>query len=342
MARGTRLLLILIILIVLLSGIAYIFMNTDLLSGLIGAQTQPTVETKQVVALSATVNEGEEITADKLTMISLPVGQVSEALILDPNLVVGKYAKVTLSQGVTVTQNMVSDKPGLANNNSGVPANLDKLIPPGMVAVTIPIEKLNSVAYGIQDGNHVNVIVTANFYDVDPEFQSKLPNQSSGITGPSDQNGFRPELVSQSSLALDGRAEQDGNLQQYFYVVPSELQRPRTVSQMVLQNVEVLHIGTFIDTRPPETRDENGNPVPQPPLIPDVISLIVTPQDAIALTYLLELDVRFNLTLRNNEDINLSDTISTDMEYFLSQYNVVIPEKLPYIMDNNIYYPTTP
>ncbi|HWS23924.1 MAG TPA: RcpC/CpaB family pilus assembly protein [Anaerolineales bacterium] len=341
MARGTRLLLILIILIVILSGIAYVFMNTDLLNGLIGAQTQASVETKQVVALAATVNEGEEITAAALTMVALPAAQVSEDLIVDPNLVVGKFAKVTLSQGVTVTQNMVSDKPGLSTGGP-VPANAQRLIPPGMVAVTIPIEKLNSVGYGIQDGNHVNVIATASFYDVDPEFQTKFPNQSSGITGPTDLNGIRPEMVSQSSSGIDGRAEQDGNLQQYFYVVPSELQRPRTVSQMILQNVEVLHIGTFIDTRPPETRDENGNPVPQPPLIPDVISLIVTPQDAIALSYLLELEVRFNLTLRNDEDINVTDTVSTDMEYFLSQYNVVIPEKLPYIMDNNIYYPTTP
>ena len=341
MARGTRLLLILIILIVILSGIAYVFMNTEVLNGLIGMQTQASVETKQVVALAATVNEGEEITAAALTMVALPAAQVSEDLIVDPNLVVGKYAKVTLSQGVTVTQNMVSDKPGLSTGGP-VPANAQKLIPPGMVAITIPIEKLNSVGYGIQDGNHVNVIATSSFYDVDPEFQTKLPNQSSGITGPTDQNGIRPEMVSQSSSGLDGRAEQDGNLQQYFYVVPSELQRPRTVSQMILQNVEVLHIGTFIDTRPPETRDENGNPVPQPPLIPDVISLIVTPQDAIALSYLLELEVRFNLTLRNDEDINVTDTVSADMEYFLSQYNVVIPEKLPYIMDNNIYYPTTP
>jgi len=96
MARGTRLLLILIILIVILSGIAYVFMNTDLLNGLIGAQTQASVETKQVVALAATVNEGEEITAAALTMVALPAAQVSEDLIVDPNLVVGKIRKKLL------------------------------------------------------------------------------------------------------------------------------------------------------------------------------------------------------------------------------------------------------
>jgi len=208
--------------------------------------------------------------------------------------------------------------------------------------VAIPIEKLSAVGYGIQDGDHVNVIVTASFYDIDPEFQSKLPNASTGVTSPSDDLGIRAEMVSQSGNGIDGRAEQDGNLNQTFYMVPSEQQRPRAVSPMVLQGVEVLHVGSFIDTRPPETRDENGNVIPQQPLIPDVITLIVSPQDAIALSYLLNQEVIFTLTLRSGDDTSIVDTNSTDLEFFLSQYNVVIPDKLPYLMDNNVYYPAQP
>lgn len=341
MRRGTRLLLILIILIVILSGIAYLLMNTDVLSQIIGGRAEPEIPMTQVVTLARTVNEGEQVTADALTLVSIPTAQASADLVVDPNLVVGKFAIVTLSQGVTITQNMVSVEPTRLNSGTGQ-IDAARLVPPGLVGVTIPIEKLNSIGYGIQDGDHINVIATASFYDADPEFQSKLPNSNTGITTPSDDFGVRGEMVSQSGNGIDGRAELDGTLNQTFYAVPSEQQRPRTVSQMILQNIEVLHIGSFIDTRPPATKDDNGNTIPQQPLIPDVITLIVSPQDALALTYLMSQEVMFNLTLRSDDDTSVVDTISTDLAYFLSQYNMVIPDKLPYLMDNNVYYPAVP
>lgn len=342
MRRGTRLLLILIILIVVLSGVAYVFMNTDVLSTMIGGQTEPEVEMTQVVAMARTVEEASEITADALTLVSLPSAQVSPELIQDPNLIVGKFAKVTLSQGVTVTQSMVTDKPTLSGSDQNQITNAAKMVPPGLVAVTVPIQKLNSVGYGIQDGDKVDVIATLAIYDVEPDFQSKLPNSATGILGPSDDQGNRLSMVNEPVGGIQGRMVYDSTSDSYYYVTPSEEQRPRTVSQMFLQNVEVLHVGSFIDTRPPATTDANGNVVPQQPLIPDVISLIVTPQDAITLSYLIDTEVRFTLALRSGEDTTVVETLSTDFDYFLSQYNVQIPDKLPYIMDNNIYYPAAP
>jgi len=119
MRRGTRLLLILIILIVILSGVAYLFMNTDVLSSIIGGRQEPEIPMTQVVALAKTIEAGGQVSADALTLVSLPTAQVSGDLVVDPNLVVGKYAIVTLSQGVTITQNMVSDKPVMQNSSTG-------------------------------------------------------------------------------------------------------------------------------------------------------------------------------------------------------------------------------
>ena len=91
-----------------------------------------------------------------------------------------------------------------------------------------------------------------------------------------------------------GRLELDPSLQQPYYLIPSEAQRPRMVCQMMLQDVVVMKLGNFsreegatIDTPSvPPTTDANGQPVQTNPA-PDIVTLIVTPQDSITLTYLL-------------------------------------------------------
>ena len=57
-------------------------------------------------------------------------------------------------------------------------------ISPGMVAVSIPLPDLSSVSYAPQRGDHVNVIVTMLFVDLDPAWQTKLPNWTGNVIGP--------------------------------------------------------------------------------------------------------------------------------------------------------------
>ena len=58
-----------------------------------------------------------------------------------------------------------------------------------------------------------------------------------------------------------GRVELDPTLQQPFYAVPSEGQRPRLVCQMILQDVVVLKLGNFAATQAAST-DPNATPSP--------------------------------------------------------------------------------
>ena len=58
---------------------------------------------------------------------------------------------------------------------------------------------------------------------------------------------------------------------------------------------------------------------------------MVSPQDAVMLTYLVYSGTEINLTLRNPND--QQQTVQPDaamLEYLLTQYNIPVPAKLPY------------
>ena len=93
--------------------------------------------------------------------------------------------------------------------------------------------------------------------------------------------------------SAQGRLELDPSLQQPYYLIPSEVQRPRMVCQMLLQDVVVMKLGNFsrdlerLQTRPRCCNNQLTRQPAQPaPAAPDIITLIVSPQDSITLTYL--------------------------------------------------------
>lgn len=129
-----------------------------------------------------------------------------------------------------------------------------------------------------------------------------------------------------------------------IYSVPSEDQRPRMVSQAMLQDAIVLHVGDF--SRETEANAENqgaemvavdGNQAPpaageevQAPSLPETITLIVTPQDAITLNYLINLGAELDLALRSAGDDTRVATESVTLQFLLEKYNISVPVKLPY------------
>ena len=138
-------------------------------------------------------------------------------------------------------------------------------------------------------------------------------------------------------------------MNQTFYILPSEAQRPRLVSQTLIQNVIVLQMGNFLTpsekaaleaTQPaPTATPEPGAapaaseaaPTPTPmPAPPDVITLIVSPQDAVTLNYLIYGGAQLTLVLQNPNDTDANGTEAVTLSYLLDQYNIPIPVKLPY------------
>ncbi len=337
MRSGSRILLVLLFVIIILIAAAVLLINGGGLLNRPGTATPPPVS---IVIAAQPIQRDSQITADALSTMQISRDQLTDKMITSNDQVVGKYAAYPLAQGIPITVDMISDRPGI--NQPGSEAA--RVISPGLVAVSIPISRLDAVGYAIKDGDHVNVIATTLFVDVDSTFQSVLPNDTAVVTGTGFVQNQLPLLSAQvaggGNASAQGRAELDPTLNQALYLVPSESQRPRLVSQMILQDIQVLHLGDFTTTSQDQTQ---ATPTPAPgqnaPVVvakPDIVTLIVAPQDAVTLTYLVSSGAKLTLALRAPDDTSRVETEAATLQYLLSQYAVPVPAKLPYAMDPRV------
>jgi pilus assembly protein CpaB len=105
---------------------------------------------------------------------------------------------------------------------------------------------------------------------------------------------------------------------------------------MILQDVVVMKLGNFaLQTAPP---DPNATPTPAQaqPAAPDIITLMVNPQDSISLNYFVHSGTILTMTLRNPDDTSRITAESATLTSLLTQYNISLPSKLPYAMQPRI------
>jgi len=318
------------------------------------AAPAPIIELMKVVVVTQKAPRGTILDETVLALIEIPKNDAVDGMFFnDLPSVVGRRAKFDLDSGIPLTASMlVNDIDELST--TGSPAALN--IPSGMVAVSIPISRLSSVSYAPQPGDHVSVIVTMILIDIDSEYQTKLPNEVIQVAGPVSVEGSSTltlGLISLDSGTPDktdnrfiyqGRTELDPLLNELVYVIPPEYQRGRLVSQTLLPNVTVLQVGDFpYKTEEEPTAMEEGDeaiaePVPEPtegaPVVeekpPDVITLIVTPQDAVSLNYLLFSGAELTLALRGLDNEPGGPTESATLQFLLDEYDITLPAKLPY------------
>jgi hypothetical protein len=280
------------------------------------------------------IPQGGSITESMLSTISLPQDKVVTVMFTRDELgalTTNKVARFPLDQGVVITESMVSDK-SMAVSIAG--PQWAALIPPGMTAFSVPTTRLSLVGYGVNDGAHVNLNACFLFVDIDPTFQTLLPNLTSALTG----TGFGPDALPVLSLGVgagagpQGRLELEPSLQQPYYLVPSEAQRPRMVCQMLLQDVVVMKLGNFPLTGAATTQPGAPDQAQTAPAAPDIITLIVSPQDSVTLSYLVYTNTEIIMTLRNPSDQARQATEASTLQFLLSQYNIPVPAKLPYGM----------
>jgi pilus assembly protein CpaB len=287
----------------------------------------------------------------------------------DPSQAEGLRARFDLSPGVPLTEGMVVSS---IEELSEVGSDASLLIPRGLVAISIPVNRFSTVAYGLQRGDHVNLISTMLVVDLDQQFQTSLPNVTGGFIAPGPQvvtfsqsetgttgsvaeGGFN-NLAAQSTtggdFSLQGRAEVDPILNQPLYLVPSEVdQRPRLVSQTLLQDIVVLNVGEFprvdaqgniIDETQQQQQQDGQAPAEGEqaqaalPPRPDIITLIVTPQDAVTLNYLLYAGAELNMVLRPSGDDTRVFTEAVTLQFLLDQYNIPVPPKVAFGLEPRV------
>ena len=336
MRRGRTLIyLALVVIIAVAVGAFWLWNKTKTSTNLVATPT-PGIRQVDIIVAGQHITPGTAITNEMLSSIKIPETALVEGLFTDMNSLVNMYAKMDIPQGVPITSSMVSATAGNVNLPGSYWA---PYIPQGLTAVSIPITRLSSAALGIRDGDYVDVIVTVLLADVDPASQSALPNYIAGYTV--DQNG---NAVITNSDVIQGHFDRDETANLLLYVQPSEKQRPRLVTQMIMQNIQVLHVGNF--PLPGEADQLIGSssggptatpgPADQQPVVtvvtkPDIITLMVAPQDAVMLTYLVYSGVEITLTLRNPNDQQwAAQPDAAALEYLLQQYHIDVPAKLTY------------
>jgi pilus assembly protein CpaB len=149
-----------------------------------------------------------------------------------------------------------------------------------------------------------------------------------------------------------GRGASGVEIDAEFYIVPSEPQRPRLVTQGIIQDALVLRVGNFGEDKPAvieptPTADPNATasappPPTSTPLPPDIITLVVSPQDAIVLNYVNRLGERYPLgvqvtfALRSAGDTSRVDTEAVTLSYMFETYNIALPAKLNYGLSSDV------
>src|SRR5690606_4913351 len=69
---------------------------------------------------------------------------------------------------------------------------------------------------------------------------------------------------------------------------------------------------------------------PAPVAAPNIVTLVVTPQDSVMLTYLMTANVQLTLSLRSAGDLQQFSTQPVTLQFIMDQKNVQLPAKLPY------------
>ena len=171
MRRGRILIFLVLIVIV---GLVVLALALNQFGSLVPGPVAATPATfKQVYYAAQNIPQGTTITQDMLATFSLPPENVAEVMfeVGEEQNLVGQTAKFTLDQGTLITSAMVG---AAATELSGPKWAVQ--IPAGAVAATIPTNRVSLAGYGINDGAHVNVNACMLYVDVDPGFQSVLPN----------------------------------------------------------------------------------------------------------------------------------------------------------------------
>jgi Flp pilus assembly protein CpaB len=354
-------------LIVILGVVAFFLLSKNLLgkktASTSGVQTTPGVVSTavpidriDVVVSKQDIPRGLPITEDHLDKRTIPLDMYDQGMFKYPdelNKVVGRQPVATIKQNrIILSGDLVDTQTLLSGRQEAI------LIPAEKVAVSIPISRLSSSSYAPQAGDHVNVIVTMLLIELDTDYQTALPNVTAAVIAPgpnlllysnsTTQNqssqtsalnsadklqNLTAQVASGGVAASLGRTLQDPVLNQTFYLVPSEAQRPRMVSQSLIQNVLVLHVGNFsLESNAPVVIAA-GAPTPTPApqvqtVAPDIITLVVSPQDAVTLNYLIFSGAKLSLALRSPNDSTLAQTQAVTLDYLVNNYQITLPVKL--------------
>ena len=310
-------------------------------------------DTVEVVVSLQTVERGWQMTAAELVTDTRYIDEVGDNVITNIEDAIGLYARAKIFQGETLTKDALVADPSLIGQTEYGPSSL---IPPGYIALAVPMDRLSGVAYALNEGDYIDVMMTFSFYQIDEQFQTYLENAAvfyleDAVTteGEAPAEGAEPTTTQTNIVVLwpYGRFEQlpTGDT---VHVYGSEYQRPVPVS-MILQNARVIQVGSYLPPEPIEpatptpepVAEGEATPTPQPggPVAPtatpypNVLLVALTPQQQLFLKYAVESNADIDFALRGANDNQLYTVQNIDINLLLERFNIEIPPGFNYSVD---------
>ncbi|HOT91697.1 MAG TPA: hypothetical protein PLJ78_06785 [Anaerolineae bacterium] len=238
-----------------------------------------------------------------------------------------KYAATDIPIGTPILENMLSEAPIAP-------------FPAGRVAYGIPMDVQGGVGWHIQEGDHVDVLAAIELVNVDPEFQSKMPNLFQTLPEPNVEN---------PTPSLSGVYGRFGTLPNGMasMILPNGDPYPQVFVQMTVQDAIVWRIGAqyTIEETPAAPQEAAAAPTPASgggivmqsqgaaatPVAQtltnqrgdiELVTLLVAPQDALILKYLYEIGADLDLVIRAPNDTATWRTSPVWSRYVLEFYQI--------------------
>lgn len=308
----------------------------------------------EVVVAIQDIPRGTIIRPETVQIYPWPADAVPVNAISNPEDVINRIARTDIFREQPILGNLiVEDFQNLANIGSDAAL----ITPPNRVLISIPMNRLTSVAFALQPGDRVDIIASFLFVDVDQTFQSAEPNQFNLISVI--QDGGDPATGRGGSVQVNfGQTSLRGAFDTRLIptvgswpvlVQPSENPRPRLSVQRTITDAQVIWIGDFPEdgrlfrpapsptplnpTPTPEgqAQQQQAAPTEKPPR--DIVTVAVSPQDAVVLAWYIEARIPFTFVLRSAVATALPQTDAVTLDYIMSRFNILVPEKFNYSIE---------
>jgi pilus assembly protein CpaB len=392
--RGPGLILLIVVVLILVlggGGAALLITQTDILSGggggggendaeqlteddLTPADEPTPAPTTMIVVAARDIPRGTRVQLEDLRVapypvtedLSLPAGaiEVSDESMEGLSQIVGRVARSDIITDQPVYSFLLADADDTVDiADQGSDAALS--IPPGRVAMAIPIDRFSGVGYALRSGDTIDIIMSMLIVDIDEDFQTLLPNDQILLAYDPETNTLTTTQYPSGRESIDEDIPFD---EATVVEVPSEDRpRPRRGSQLMVDNALVLNVGEYdlvdlyqpiVVTPEPEPEEaeepadgEGGDgeetvgdvaddgegdgaaeEEPDLPVIrlPDMVIIAVPRQDALVLNFAIESGISIDVVLRSAFDDDLEDVVSdtVTLDYLLETYGFSEPPRI--------------
>jgi Flp pilus assembly protein CpaB len=341
--RGNRRLVtvaLLLIVLTALAGAAYVYLNmmgpgaaTEPVGEQIIFEAEPVLTTDVVVAIQ-TIPSGHHITLEENAVALQPWPNESlppaGTYYTDLAELDGQFARAEIPRGMYVLTDMIGRAGGMMAVSGSAAALFE---PDDRVAYAIPFDTQGAIGWAVKPGDRVDVLAALRTEPIYSDFIESGVKQFTYLLSGEEGEASQSSPFGSFELLPNG---------QWAAIYPLDVQpaiKPALVVQMTVQDAIVWHVGTWEETTTvsaaaaPDTGGEGMAAAPTPVVANDrrdveLVTLLVTRQDALILKYLHEMGADLDLALRpKGMTGGIIPTQPVWFRYILDKYD--LPDTMP-------------